>query len=400
MSPSSRDPPRELPEAVDRARSDRTRTKPIVGVGRFTEPGHDGRGDPSRPTRHHRRGAALDRRSLPPEEDRGGAARRDPRVHRLQHLPVARSSSAAPGSSAPRTRPPARSTAAAGIRSGSRARRTPTTTCCRRRRASGDGVRDGARQARDATGASRRRATSEMGGIMRWIPSLPGLGEWGRVVNYRRIQIDKLQERRVHPARPGSTRTSVAEYGAEHRGDRDGLELGHRRHRTAVTRGRSRGPTRARRTASHPSRSWSRARRPPGERVLVYDCDGLLHGCLARREARLRGQAGDVRHATCDRWAISAQHRGEYYMHRDARAPRRRSRRRSRLDGGGAREHDRPPVLDHRGSAGWDADSVVLVTQRVSQDSLYRELAGDRRPTRPRKASPASTASAIASSHG
>ena len=36
-------------------------------------------------------------------------------------------------------------------------------------------------------------ADAEMGGIMRWIPSLPGLGEWGRVVSYRKAQIAKLR---------------------------------------------------------------------------------------------------------------------------------------------------------------------------------------------------------------
>src|SRR5437764_1491620 len=35
-------------------------------------------------------------------------------------------------------------------------------------------------------------AQDDMGGIMRWIPQLPGLGEWARVVNYRKIQLDKL----------------------------------------------------------------------------------------------------------------------------------------------------------------------------------------------------------------
>ena len=34
---------------------------------------------------------------------------------------------------------------------------------------------------------------NELGGAMRWIPKLPGLGEWGRLVNYRQIQIDKLR---------------------------------------------------------------------------------------------------------------------------------------------------------------------------------------------------------------
>ena len=37
-----------------------------------------------------------------------------------------------------------------------------------------------------------QKEIADMGGTMRWIPQLPGLGEWARIVNYRKIQIDKL----------------------------------------------------------------------------------------------------------------------------------------------------------------------------------------------------------------
>lgn len=33
---------------------------------------------------------------------------------------------------------------------------------------------------------------SELGGHLRWLTRLPGMGEWARIVNYRRIQLDKL----------------------------------------------------------------------------------------------------------------------------------------------------------------------------------------------------------------
>ena len=50
------------------------------------QPRYHGLADQARYPRYHRRGATHDRRSLPPEEDRGGAARGHPRVHRLQRL--------------------------------------------------------------------------------------------------------------------------------------------------------------------------------------------------------------------------------------------------------------------------------------------------------------------------
>ena len=47
---------------------------------------YHGLADQARRARHDRRGAAVDRRSVPAEEDRGRAARGHPRMHRLQHL--------------------------------------------------------------------------------------------------------------------------------------------------------------------------------------------------------------------------------------------------------------------------------------------------------------------------
>ena len=57
-------------------------------------------------------------------------------------------------------------------------------------------------------------AQDDMGGTMRWIPQLPGLGEWARIVNYRKIQIDKLKNVEFIPNRRLSAK-DVAEYGAE-----------------------------------------------------------------------------------------------------------------------------------------------------------------------------------------
>ncbi len=49
---------------------------------------------------------------------------------------------------------------------------------------------------------------------MRWIPQLPGLGEWARVVNYRKIQLDKLQNVEFIPGTRLDAK-EVLEYGAE-----------------------------------------------------------------------------------------------------------------------------------------------------------------------------------------
>ena len=58
------------------------------------------------------------------------------------------------------------------------------------------------------------RRGEDMGGGMRWIPQLPGLGEWARVVNYRKIQIDKLKNVEFVPNTKLDAQ-GVKEYGAE-----------------------------------------------------------------------------------------------------------------------------------------------------------------------------------------
>jgi dimethylamine/trimethylamine dehydrogenase len=57
-------------------------------------------------------------------------------------------------------------------------------------------------------------AEDELGGALRWITRLPGLGEWGRVTNYRRIQLDKLRNAEVILGSRLSAH-DVSEYGAE-----------------------------------------------------------------------------------------------------------------------------------------------------------------------------------------
>jgi len=57
-------------------------------------------------------------------------------------------------------------------------------------------------------------AAEEIGGHMRWVPKLPGLGEWARVVNYRRIQLDKLKNVEVITGSRLDAQ-GVLDYGAE-----------------------------------------------------------------------------------------------------------------------------------------------------------------------------------------
>ena len=166
--------------------------KPMVGVGRLHRSRPDGRARVERRDRRDRRRPPVDRRPVPARQDPRRPLRRDPRVHRLQPVLLARQLRAAT-SAARRTRRPARSTGAAGIPSGSSRRRTPRRTCS---------WSAPARPGWSARSCSAKRgfkrvhlvdAAPEIGGHLRWLPQLPGLGDWARVLDWRRIQLRKLR---------------------------------------------------------------------------------------------------------------------------------------------------------------------------------------------------------------
>ena len=150
---------------------------------------HDGADGPRRRARHDRRGAAVDRRPVPPEEDRGGALGGHPRVHRLQHLRHRRLHRTR-RSAARRTRAWARSGGAAGIRSGSGRRRpTPAVLVV----GGGPGGLEAAMMlGRRGYDVVLAEAADELGGRVLREARLPGLAAWIRVVDYRKGQLERL----------------------------------------------------------------------------------------------------------------------------------------------------------------------------------------------------------------
>jgi dimethylamine/trimethylamine dehydrogenase len=213
----------------------------------------------------------------------------------------------------------------------------------------------------------------EMGGHLRWVTTLPGLGTWSRVTQYRAAQIAKLKNVQFIP----KTRLSaddVLDYGAElvviatgSRWAGDGLS----------------GPTHAPVDGASPDASHILTPeqlvldgKQPGERVLVYDTDGYYMG------------------ATMAETLASNGHRVTYVTHFDTIGPYLRftleeQRQYQRLVELGVDIRPQHLVLAaHPGEAAllqiWsgqesklDVDSTMLVTQRASQSALYDELKSD-----------------------
>jgi dimethylamine/trimethylamine dehydrogenase len=127
-------------------------------------------------------------------------------------------------------------------------------------------------------------AEPDMGGHLRWVTKLPGLATWGRVTAYRQAQIGKLKNVEFIPETRLSA-TDVLEYGAEYvvvatgsHWANDGVNGSTR---TPIDGVDSRLPY-----VATPEQIVVDEKRP-GERVLVYDTDGYYMGVsIAEKLAR------------------------------------------------------------------------------------------------------------------
>lgn len=218
-------------------------------------------------------------------------------------------------------------------------------------------------------------AASDLGGAMRWIPRLPGLGEWGRVVDYRRVQLGKLRSVEVVSGRTLET-ADVLEYGADlvvvatgSRWAGDGL--------SGTTHEAIAGADASLPHCLTPEQIMVEGKQPPGPSVVVYDCDGYYMGSsLAEKLARDGHRVTLV--TPLPQFAPFTQYTLEL------------PRIKRTLLGLGVEivtEHVLAAVeagavsafhvYDERRTVTWDVDGVVLVTCRVSNESLFRELEAD-----------------------
>ena len=131
-------------------------------------------------------------------------------------------------------------------------------------------------------------AEAELGGAMRWITRLPGLGEWGRVINYRQIQLDKLRNAEVILGTRLSAR-DVSEYGAEivilatgSSWASDGL--------SGATMSALPGADATRPNQLTPEQVMLEEKPVPGERVVVLDLEGYFMGVSLAERLALEGK--------------------------------------------------------------------------------------------------------------
>ena len=216
-------------------------------------------------------------------------------------------------------------------------------------------------------------AQDDMGGIMRWIPNLPGLGEWARVVNYRKIQIDKLKNVEFIPDTKLDAK-GVAEYGAEivivatgGYWATDGLN--------GATHDTIPGADASLAHVLTPEQIMVEGKTVPGERVIIVDNDGYFMGVSLAEKLALEGKQVTI---------MTPMGHVAPYMHFTLEAPNMHRKLHSlgveivtyhmptkvAADGVTAAH-----VYDTEGhEKTWGCDATVLVTQRRSNEALFREL--------------------------
>jgi dimethylamine/trimethylamine dehydrogenase len=216
-------------------------------------------------------------------------------------------------------------------------------------------------------------AEAEIGGCMRWIPQLPGLGEWRRVLNWRAVQLSKLSNVEVITGARLEAK-DVREYGAEI----VVVATGARWARNGVNFLTHEPIPGADATFPHvltPEQIMLDGKRPPGERVLVFDAEGYF--TAAGLAERLADEGFTVELATClDKIAPVCDETLEgplLRQHLHGKGVRQRAG--AMLTG---IERGRVSATDEFGEAlELEADAVVLVTQRLSDEALYLELRAD-----------------------
>ena len=213
-------------------------------------------------------------------------------------------------------------------------------------------------------------AEDAVGGAMRWIPRLPGLGEWARVVNWRVVQLDRLGNVEVI-TRARLDARSVLEYGAEivvvatgAHWSPDGI--------SPQTHAPVAGADASAPQVLTPEQVMLGGKVPPGERAVVYDCEGYFVGAgiaekLANDGFRVELVSPFAEIAPfCDETLEGALLRRR--LHDQGIALRGGLTIHSFHQGRAAAETDLGEHVEI------STDALVLVTQRVSNEQLYLEL--------------------------
>jgi dimethylamine/trimethylamine dehydrogenase len=216
-------------------------------------------------------------------------------------------------------------------------------------------------------------AEREIGGSTRWVPRLPGRGEWARLLNWRRIQLERLRSVEVITGARLSA-LDVREYGAE----LVVVATGARWADSGIVGVRHDSVPGADASLAHvltPEQVMLEGKRPPGRRVVVYDGEGYFMAPGLAELLALEGYVVELVTSLHEISPFSYETLEQTFL-------------RGRLHELGiamreetvvtAIEPGRLTAVHEFGDeVVLDADAIVLVTQRLSNEALYLELKED-----------------------
>jgi len=235
-----------------------------------------------------------------------------------------------------------------------------------------------------------REAENELGGHWKHVAKLPRLNEWGRVITYRQIQLDKLKNVEVHLGVGKMTADDVLDYGA----DKVVIATGSQWASNGLHCGGHEPVSGADAEQPYiltPEQIWA-GKAIPGKKVVVVDCDGHFMGMALTELAYQQGKevtyvtnAGEVAEYMSFTYELFNQKRmlNEYGIvcHRDFEL--------ESIETGLAKfsynyrfSHDlldpvkagEMPRKDNPCTLELEADAFILCTSRASQDGLFKEL--------------------------
>ena len=218
-------------------------------------------------------------------------------------------------------------------------------------------------------------ANDEPGGALRWISQLPGLAEWAHIVTHRTGQLEKqpnvefVGERDLdaEAALGWGAQIVVVATGSSWAGD--GLN--------GTTHDVIPGADASVPHVLTPEQVMVEGKRPPGERVLVLDCDGYFTGVgLAEKLARDGHRVWFVTplETPAPFTAMTLEQSRLRRMLADLGVEVVSGCMVRSIEPGLVTGYD--VSLPDR-AVEWSVDAVVLVTQRVSNEALYRALRSD-----------------------
>jgi dimethylamine/trimethylamine dehydrogenase len=214
-----------------------------------------------------------------------------------------------------------------------------------------------------------------LGGHFHWVTLLPGLAEWRRLIDHRMVQLGQLRNVTFVPRKDLSAE-AVLDYGAEivivANGSywaTDGLN--------GFTHNTIPGADASEPHVLTPEQIMVDGKEPPGERIVVYDTEGYymaasLSELLARRGHQVTFVTPMVELAPYMVYTLESHRMNRLLLELGVDVVPQHIV--ARVEPGHAYGHH---VHAEQQTVTWNADGVVMCTQRCSRVDLYRSLSAD-----------------------